>query len=249
MKYIDYTTAAGVAHLTLNRGKVNALNLDVVKELDAALDSVEQSEACAVCLAGNEKFFCFGFDVPEMLPWPVETMRDYLLAFTALTTRLYLFPKPLLAKLAGHAIAGGCMLAIMCDQRVMVRSKARISLNEIAFGASVFAGVTEILRELIGTRHAGQVLLTGKFYDADEAAAIGLVDQAVDVDNIDSAVQTRLDSLMNTDATAYAALKQRIRAPIVKRFMEIETESIDEFLDIWYSPNTREALKKIQIKN
>jgi enoyl-CoA hydratase len=83
----------------------------------------------ALVLTGRGKFFSFGFDIPEFLPFTKEQFTNYLINFSDFYTYLFLYPKPIVAALNGHAIAGGCMLALACDHRVMTAGKGKISLN------------------------------------------------------------------------------------------------------------------------
>ncbi len=180
MDHVNLQKSEGIATLVLSRGKVNAINGEVVGQLKGQLQSLEvDPDVRAIILTGSGKFFSFGFDIPEFLSFSKEQFKDYLQHFTGLYTYLFSYPKPVVAAINGHAIAGGCMLALACDQRVMVTGKARIALNEIGFGASLLAGATEMLRFAVGNSNATQVLYSGALYSAEEALGLGLVDQAV----------------------------------------------------------------------
>ena len=179
MKHVDVEVKDGVAVISLCRGKVNALNEQVVEELQKQFWEVREDAAVgAVVLTGKGgKFFSFGFDIPEFLGYSKETFTRYLTKFSKLCSDIFLFPKPVVAALNGHTIAGGCMLAIACDHRIMAGGRARISLNEVTFGSSVFAGSVEILRYCVGSAAAQQVLYSGRMYSAEDAMKIGLVDR------------------------------------------------------------------------
>jgi enoyl-CoA hydratase/carnithine racemase len=92
----------------------------------------------AVVLSGKGNFFSFGLDVPEFLQYAKDDFIRFVTKFADLYTYIFVYPKPVIAALNGHTVAGGCMLATACDYRVMVSGKARISLNEIKFGSSLF---------------------------------------------------------------------------------------------------------------
>jgi len=134
----------------------------------------------AIIFSGTGKFFSFGFDIPEFLSYSKDEFSRYLTKFTDLCLRLYLFLKPVVAALNGHTIAGGCMLALTSDYRIMESGKAKISLNEITFGSTVFSGIAEMLRCLVGERNAERILLTGSMYSAQEARQLGLIDETAD---------------------------------------------------------------------
>ena len=108
----------GIATVRLERGKVNALNEQVVDELSSCLRGLESDPTVrGVLLTGTGKFFSFGFDIPEFLGAQREEFTGYLRKFTTLYRELFVHPRPVVAALNGHAVAGGCMLATACDVR------------------------------------------------------------------------------------------------------------------------------------
>jgi len=248
MDLVNLQKSDGIATLILNRGKVNAINGDMVDQLKGHLQSLEvDREVKAIILTGSGKFFSFGFDIPEFLSFSREQFKDYLLNFTGLYTTLFRYPKPVVAALNGHTIAGGCMLALACDQRVMVTGKARIALNEIGFGASLLAGATEMLRFAVGNYNATQVLYSGALYSAEDALGLGLVHQvASEVDLMDMARQSAVE-MGSKDLPAFTSIKNLLRGAIVEEMKRREDRSIDEFIDIWYSETTWANLQDIRI--
>ena len=248
MDFVQLQKRDGIATLTLARGKVNAINGAVVDELRASLKSLEHDpEAKAVVMTSAGKFFSFGFDVPEFLSFDKAQFAQFLTGFTDLYTYLFTYPKPVVAALNGHTIAGGCMLALACDNRVMATGKARISLNELGFGASVFAGITEMLRFTVGSANATKVLYSGTMYSAEEAKGIGLVDEvATEPDLMDAAVKMA-STLGSKHPPAFAGIKSLLRKTVAEDIMRREAESIREFVDIWYSEHTWANLQNIKI--
>lgn len=248
MSFVDISKDNGIATVALSRGKVNALNLEVVRELKESFMSLEKdTEIKAVVLTGRGKFFSFGFDIPEFLGQSREQFSEYLTEFTGLYTYLFMFPRPLVAALNGHAIAGGCMLATTCDYRLMISGKAKIALNEITFGASVFAGSVAILKSCVGDRNAGKVLLTGNMFDAEEARELGLVDQVCTEESLMTEAMKSAREYAARDAAAFGSMKRLLRRPVVEDMVKREEDSISEFIDIWYSEETQKQLKEIKI--
>src|SRR5512135_1887998 len=128
MSFVEVQVRDGIATVVLQRGKVNALNPVVVDELSATFHALQSdTEVSAVVFTGSGKFFSFGFDIPELLAYPREKFTHYLTSFTTLYRDLFIYPKPLVAALNGHAIAGGCMLALACDSAIMAQGGAKIS--------------------------------------------------------------------------------------------------------------------------
>jgi len=160
---------------------------------------------------------------------------------------LFLFPKPIVAALNGHTIAGGCMLATACDFRLMVTGKAKISLNEITFGAPVLAGSVEMLKYCVGSRNAQSILYSGAMYSAEEAIQLGLVDQVSSEDALTEDAIKVAQELAQKDSSAFRCTKHLLRKPAVEEMIKREKDAILEFVDIWYSEQTWENLKAIKI--
>ena len=248
MSAVQIARNGRIATLTLSRGKVNALNEPLVEELTQCLGDLENDrQVGSVILTGSGKFFSFGFDIPEFMDYSKESFAVFLRKFTSLYKYIYLFPKPAVAALNGHTIAGGCMLATACDRRIMVTGRAKIALNEVEFGSSVFAGSVEILKYCVGQRNAELILGSGTMYTAEEAQSLGLVDRVVPEDSLkDEALRTARE-LAEKDPVAYASIKGLARRPVAESFAEREEQSIRVFVDIWYSDSTREQLREIKI--
>ena len=237
-----------IAIVTLSRGKVNALNEPMVEELTKSFEDLEtDNEVKSIIFTGSGKFFSFGFDVPEFLNYSKSDFIKYLEKFTNFYTYLFLFPKPIVAALNGHTIAGGCMLATACDFRLMVTGKAKISLNEITFGSAVLAGSVEMLRYCVGSRNAQSILYGGAMYSAEEAIQLGLVDQVSSEDALTEDARKVAQELAQKDSSAFKGIKHLLRKPAAEQMIKREKDAILEFVDIWYSEQTWENLKAIKI--
>lgn len=247
MSFVEVQLDGGIATVFLQRGKVNALNPAVVEELSATFTTLRSDhEVRAVVLTGRGKFFSFGFDIPEFLSYSREEFTRYLTGFTTLYRDLFMYPKPLVAALNGHAIAGGCMLALTCDSAIM-QEGAKISLNEIGFGSSVFAGSTEMLQFRTGTR-ASEVLYSGAMYSPAEARAIGLVAEVVAAEALPGRAREIAGELASKRPAAFASVKSLLRKPVADAMAAREAASIREFVDIWYSEPTWTNLRSITIR-
>ena len=248
MDFVNTHEKDGIVTLSLNQGKVNPLNVDVVKEIFDSLKSIEgDSTVKAVILTGQGKFFSFGFDVPELLTYSRDAFSDFLAKFTNLYSYMFLYPKPIIAALNGHAIAGGCMLALACDHRIIISEKAKMSLNEIDLGVPIFVGITEILRFCVGSRNATEILYSGTLYSAEEALSLGLVDKITTVEELTDASIKAASDLGRKPYPAFAGIKSLLRKPILAKIAQRENESITKFVDIWYSDSTRAILKDVKI--
>lgn len=250
MEYLEVSTTQGITTITLRRGKVNAMHEPMVEELQEVLMRSERDpDAKAVILTGYGKFFSFGFDIPSLLNYRQEAFNLFLTKFTDLYSNLYLYPKPVVAAINGHAIAGGCMLALACDYRLMVQGRAKISLNEITFGASVFSGCVEMLRASVGQRYAERILLTGDMYSADEALEMRLVDRITSRDRLRQEAEILAHNFANKDIVSFRSIKRLLRGPILDSMRAHEEGSIQEFSNIWYTESTWKNLQEIIIRS
>jgi len=237
-----------IALVKLQRGKVNAINEALTEELKGCLEKLAADSAVrAVILTGEGSFFSFGLDIPEFLTYPKESFKRFVEKFADLYTSIFMFPKPVLAALNGHTVAGGCMMATACDYRVMVSGKARISLNEINFGSSLFPGSAEMLKYCAGHRHAELIAYTGAMYSAEEAKDLGLVDQVVSEEKLSESVIQMAREFAKRYGPAFESIKRLLRADTAERMKHQDRILRDEMVDIWYSEQTRKQLQNIKI--
>jgi len=249
MSFTNVEIDQGIATVVLSRGKVNALNADVVNELRNTFNALEtEQDVKGIILTGYGEFFSFGFDIPEFLSFSKEEFTKYLIDFTDLYTYLFLYPKTIIAALNGHTIAGGCMLSLACDKRIMVGGKYKISLNEISFGSSVFAGSTEMLRFWIGSANATQLLYSGAMYTATEAMGLGLIDVVTTQQDLMAQAGKIASDIATKHLPAFSSIKKLLRQNVAQKMMQNEEQSISEFVDIWYSQPTWTNLQNIQIR-
>ena len=250
MEFVRLSKESGIATVTIQRPKVNAINEQVVFELrDVFRDLAIDKHIKAVILTGEGSFFSFGFDIPEFMDYPKDAFHRFVLSFSDLVQRIFIFPKPLIAALNGHTIAGGCILAIACDRRIMVKGKPRIALNELTIGASVFTSVSEILKFTVGPRNAQSILYTGRMYSGEEALDLGLVDEAHPAEDFGDAVLASARDFAERSGEAFGTIKRHLRKHIADIIEKDEITTILDFVDIWYSHETREKLKKIEIRS
>jgi enoyl-CoA hydratase/carnithine racemase len=245
MEHLELSKDGSIATVTLNRGKVNAINERVVEELFGVFrELADDPDIGAIVFTGKGHFFTYGFDIPEFLGYSKDAFIGYLVKFTDFYRYLFLYPKPVVAALNGHAIAGGCMLAMACDYRIMVSGKAKISLNEINFGSSLFAGSIEMLKRLLGQQKAGMVALNGSLFSAVDALRIGLIDQVVTEADLSAEAKNTAMKYAQKAPAAFRSIKTLLRKPVTEDIINREKQSIYEFVDIWYSEETWKQLKE-----
>jgi enoyl-CoA hydratase/carnithine racemase len=239
-----------VAILRLDRNTTNAINLGLVEALSTALQDVKQDpEVRALVLtSANDKFFSIGFDIPELYELARQEFETFYREFNRLCIDLYMLPKPVVAGLNGHTIAGGCILALCCDYRLMTAGKRLIGLNEINLGVPVPYLADCILRELLGIRVARQILETGDFYSPERAMQVGLVDQVLPPElMLPNAIQ-KASSLGNSPGKAYALIKQNRVESIEAQTLALWHKKQAAFVDCWYSQEARQLLNQAMDK-
>lgn len=203
----------GVATVVIDRpAKRNALNAQLRAELIAVLEAVGESAARVVVLTGSDeaRAFVAGADVGELKDRDVDTQREHMQPpriYDAVTD----LPQPVIARLNGHALGGGCELALACDVRI-AREDAKLGQPEITLGIIPGGGATQRLPRLVGDDHALALVLSGELVDGVEAAEIGLVTEAVPADELDDRVYDLAASMAAHSPTALAFGKRAVRA-------------------------------------
>lgn len=249
MDFVHRSIDENIATVRLSRGKVNAVNEQTAEELKTCFEELAADpEVKAVVLTGSGPFFSFGLDIPEFLGYTKESFIRFVTKFADLYTFVFLCPKPVIAALNGHTIAGGCMLATACDFRLLVTGKARISLNEINFGSSLFPGSAEMLTYCVGHRNAELVAYTGAMYSAEEAKALGLVDRTPSEENLMDLAREVAKEFAARYSPAFESIKKLLRAETGERMKDMDRRYRDEMVDIWYSEATWKQLQNIKIR-
>jgi enoyl-CoA hydratase/carnithine racemase len=249
MPCFEITVTDSIATITMARGKVNAINSEFVAELSGLLDEFEtDSSTSALILTGRGKFFSFGLDIPELYDLSPAEMTRFIRTFCGLYHRLFLFPKPTVAAINGHAIAGGTILATACDARLMADGNGKMALNEITFGSTLFAGAVEMLRYCCGNRNIEKILLSGTMFTPAESLQLGLVDRIVTGDELMFASGQLAVEQSRHLSPAFTSLKRLARGPIAAEWMTREQQSILDWINVWYSPETRERARSVQIR-
>jgi enoyl-CoA hydratase len=214
---IRYAARDGVAEITLDDGKVNAMALAFFTGLGEALDRAERERVRAVVIAGRPGVFSAGLDLKVMPTLAPEDLRRTLLAFGRTMLRVFTFPVPTVAAVSGHAIAGGAILAFACDLRVVAEGPFRIHLNEVAIGLALPSWAIVLAESAIPPRRRTEAILHARAYSPDEAAERGIVDAvARPAGAVVEQARAAAAPLAALDQAAYAVSKARQRARAVE---------------------------------
>jgi len=197
----------GIAWITMDDGKVNALSSEMIGEVGEALDAAESAGAVTV-LRGREGIFSAGFDLGTFergLDASVEMVR----AGAQLTLRLLAFPRPVLTVCTGHAYPMGAFLMLSADVRLGVAGPWRIGMNEVAIGMTVPKFAVELARHRL-TPPGFARITTAPMFAPEEARHLGYLDRVLDADQLDGAVQGEASRLRALDMPSFAATKAHI---------------------------------------
>ncbi len=197
----------GVAVLTLDNGKMNALSVALLEQLTDAATQLREDPPGAVVLTGGDRLFAAGAEISEF-GGPDEARRIGA-AFVAATCALEAIERVTIASISGYALGGGCELALACDLRV-ASEKARLGQPEILLGIIPGGGGTQRLARLVGPARAKDLIFSGHHVDAATALAIGLVDEVVAPDALDAHVRAKAAAFAGGPLLAHAAAKRAI---------------------------------------
>ncbi|HUA29799.1 MAG TPA: enoyl-CoA hydratase-related protein [Streptosporangiaceae bacterium] len=209
---VHVETEQAVATIRLDRPPMNALNSQVVSEILAAAGQIAGDDTIRACVIyGGEKVFAAGADIKEMAELSYGQISAHSAQLQAALTAVAKIPKPVVAAITGYALGGGMELALCADFRVMGES-AKVGQPEILLGIIPGAGGTQRLPRLIGPARAKDIVFTGRFVGAQEALAIGLVDQVVPDAEVFEAARGLVARYAAGPALALRAAKQAIDA-------------------------------------
>jgi enoyl-CoA hydratase len=237
----------GVRLLTLDRPPANAITPALLEDLTATVDSAASDDSVrAIVLTGAGRFFSAGLDIRggidfQALATPGTAPAD---PFAPLRTCILTFlrcPKPTVAMVQGHAIAGGLVLVLACDYRLGLNADYRIGLNEVAIGASFPRAAFEVVRLRLSHQQSSELLLGAAIYPAGQSTRLGVVDELIPPDTFEETVMRRAARLGSFPRGAYAHTKAALVAQAISH---IEAETPEEAMAgaaIWLSPESMAA--------
>jgi enoyl-CoA hydratase len=206
---LSYTLDQKVALIRMDDGKANALSVDMIDGLLAALTRAEE-EASAVVLTGRPDRFCAGFDLRVMMSGP-EQAKALLGRGSELLLRLYGATLPLVIACSGHALAGGALVVLTGDTRIGAQGAFKIGLNEVQIGLPVPVLAMEFARSRLTPAELTRATLLAQIYAPDDAVRAGYLDAVVDADQLLDRAKAEADRLAALPRSAFRATKLRLR--------------------------------------
>jgi len=232
-----------VALLRLDNQVSNAISATMIENLSDAVNRIK-AEFRGLVLAGGKKFFSIGFNLPELLKLDRSGMTDFFYGFNKVVLDIFTLPMPTACAITGHAIAGGTILASSCDYRFLASGRKLMGLNEIKIGVPVPYLSDLMLRQIVDDRAATEMVYLGEFVEPIEAGKIGLIDEVLSDDKVESRAIEKITELAALPGQAFAAIKAN-RVEVIRLAYEKNHRAKNEtFLDCWFSPSTRELLAK-----
>lgn len=246
MNSIKVTVKEKIALITLDKGRSNALGMEMVLELKEIFQNIEKDENIAgVILTGKEEYFSAGLDLIELFDYSEDQIKLFWEQYFSLIFVLTSFKKPLVSAINGHAPSAGTILAICSDYRVMVKGTYSIGLNEIALGIIIPDSFFQLYSQSIGRQKASSYLLEGRLLNPDEAFSIGLVDALVSKDVLINTAVKQMQKYLQYNKAVWQESKLNLRRNLSFAVQPHQPDLIKKILEEWWAPYNRSILQTI----
>ena len=240
-----------ITEIRLNRPPVNALDTALLVALRETIEQAPADGQRGLVLSGAQGLFSAGVDIPALLALDREGVRNFWREFFALCSTLARLPIPIVAAITGHSPAGGAVLALFCDYRVMAEGPYRIGLNEVQVGLIVPEAIQLALRRVVGTYRAERLLVAGAMIESAQALACGFVDELTGVDQVATRALHWLGELLALPSHAMLATRTLARADLAGAYADMDALPLDDFVDAFFHPETQSVLQELvaRLKN
>lgn len=240
MAHIHLIKRENYGIIQMDKGTANPMNHEFVAELRIALKNFMEDDSIeGAIINGKENFFSAGLDLPELYTYDETQFEKFWRNFMDLVCDLVAFDKPLIASINGHSPAGGCIIAIGCDYRVMAEGNYKIGLNEIPIGLVVPRGIFDIYSYWIGRKKAYQYLMEGKLFSPNHALEIGLVDELVPGEKVLEAAENKLKQYLKFEQHGWRITKRQLKQAQLTSISSISDFEMNTFLKQWWSEPVR----------
>ena len=242
---LEFVNHGSVREIRLARPPANALNPEMVIQLRTHLEEAGGSSD-AVVVSGRPGMFCPGLDVPSLMQLDREGMTTFWQSFQELLKSIATMPVPIAFALTGHAPAGGIVMALYADRRIMCAGNYKTGLNEVQVGLAVSNVIRNALARLIGSHPAEKILVPGLMLSPSEALSLGLVDELEQSpeETVARAVAW-CEGLLKLPRNAMLLTRKITRKDLHDYFKEITPNDVTVFVDLWFSESTQSALRSL----
>ena len=240
---IEAIRQGDVMVLKLVHGKANALDLELCDAIAARFNALRTTPDKAIVLTGQGSMFSAGVDLPRLIAGGADYVRKFLPALHKLYDTVFHHPKPVIAAVNGHAIAGGCVLECCADKRIAAHQAGRIGVTELLVGVPFPAMAFEVMRFATAPQYFPDVILSGATFATDEALKRGLIDEVAAPDQLMDRALAAAQTLARLPPATFAMTKGQLRQPLIDR-MASDGVRVGELAEkIWTSPGTLEHVR------
>ena len=232
----------GIRILRLNHGKVSAIDVELGEAIIAEMKAAGDRSVRAVVIIGTGSAFSAGVDLFRLIKEGADYGRRFLPVLDRLLRDTLTFPKPVVAGVNGHAIAGGCILAACCDRRIMAEGNGRIGIPELAVGVPFPALPLQIVGSRLGDGALRDLVFTGRTVLVDEALAIGLVDEKCAADALLDRALDAAGRLAAIPAGAFALTKESLYSPVLDRTDRLAQHNA-RVVEAWMQQHTYDTIR------
>jgi enoyl-CoA hydratase len=235
---IELTRRGGIAIVKMVHGKANALDIELCEAIATQFEALRGSDATAVVLTGQGKMFSAGVDLIRLSEGGAAYVRRFLPALHRLYDTVFFFPKPVVAAVNGHAIAGGCVLQACADRRIAARDGGRIGVTELLVGVPFPPLAFEIMRFATPPAFFAETILSGATYPPETALARRMIDELAEPAELLDRAVAAAETLAALPPATFAQTKQQIRQPVTDA-MERHGAGVAAASEvIWTAPET-----------
>lgn len=246
MNTLQLTIRDNLAIITLDRGRSNPINTEMITELISSVKDIDANDNIAgLIITGKEGFFSAGIDLMEVYNYNEEQSKDFWTSFMLMQTVLINFKKPFVTAITGHSPAGGCIIALCSDYRVMASGQYIIGLNEIPIGIIVPDTVFHLYAFWLGSRKAYQCLLEGKLLAVEDALKDGLIDEVCAAEDVLASAEKKVRAYMKLNPATWSQSKMNFRKELSEKLQVDQSAALNRMLQQWWAPETRLTLQKI----
>jgi enoyl-CoA hydratase len=240
---IERTLHEGILTLRLAHGKVNALDVELVEALMREIEGVPE-DVRALVLTGTGSVFSAGVDLFRITQEGAAYVQRFLPVLGRLVRALFTFPRPVVAAVNGHAVAGGCVIVLACDHRLMAQGNGKIGLPELLVGVPFPAVALEVVRYALPGHTMQSLILTGRNLEPKEALAAGLVDELLPPGDLLSRAQEIARQLASIPPQVYRLTKQSLHAEALARIDRAGEAHEQAVLQVWSAAETHAHIRE-----
>jgi enoyl-CoA hydratase len=240
---IELTHRGGLATVRMAHGKANALDIEFCEAIAAQFEALRGPDTRAVVLIGQGAMFSAGVDLIRLSEGGADYVRRFLPALHRLYDTVFFFPKPVVAAVNGHAIAGGCVLQACADGRIAARGGGRIGVTELLVGVPFPPLAFEVMRFATPPAFFAETILSGATHPVEVALARRMVDELAEPPELLERAVAAAETLAALSPAAFAQTKQQLRQPVTNA-MERHGKQLDaSSMDIWTAPATLDRIR------